>query len=360
MVEMLRRFGAKVEWCDGGIEVDTTDVHPQTIGRELTGKMRASVLFLGPLLARFGEATTDLPGGCRIGERPIDWHLSGFEQLGYETKVEDEGVVHVWGEGKNRVVHLPGVSVGATENVMMASCTQAGASVLNAAREPEIVALGNALSRFGFGVTAGDSEVQIAGGKPRGGEVEIPSDRIVAGTWAAAFLATGGEGRIVGYPHKDLRAFTALLLEGGARLEEDGDALLVLKSPRLKALKFGTGAFPAFPTDLQPIVSALLTKARGKSRIVENLFESRSNHLNELGRMGARSWVDNRTFTIEGVKQLQGALVSSTDLRCGAALVVAALGACGETLLQDRHISRGYHGFIASLESVGAQIEVCR
>lgn len=362
--EILRLLGAKVEWRRGGLDIDTGPARARPIGADLTGKMRASVLFLGPLLARFGRARASLPGGCKLGERPIDYHLQGFEALGATCRlVGDEVRLRLPPEaGKDhRAVTLAGVSVGATENVLMAACgVPGGATLKNAAREPEIQALAAALRSFGQRVSGEGSSTVVAGpGLPAGGRARVPPDRIVAGTLAAAILASGGEGRVAPWPHADLEAFTAFLRATGATVAEDGDGLFVARTRRLAAVSLSTGPYPAFPTDLQPPATALLCTARGESKVTETVFESRHLHLDRLRRMGAAIEREGRRFIISGVGRLAGASVTSTDLRCAAALVVAALGAKGESVIaDDGHLERGYAGLDGILRAAGARMEI--
>ncbi|MCH7494059.1 UDP-N-acetylglucosamine 1-carboxyvinyltransferase, partial [bacterium] len=363
-MDILRRLGAKVEWRAGGLDIDTSDAKPHPIGPDLTGRMRASVLFLGPLLARFGVARAHLPGGCKLGERPIDYHLQGFEALGATCGIVGDEVrlrLPSGSKGSRRTVTLAGVSVGATENVLMAACgVAAGATMKNVAREPEIQALAAALRAFGMKVSGeGGSILEAGPGRARGAKVRVPPDRIVAGTLAAAILASGGEGRVAPYPHADLEAFTAFLRGAGAIAEEDGEGLIVARPRRLAAVSLSTGPFPAFPTDLQPPASALLCTARGLSRVTETVFERRHLHLDRLRRMGACIEREGRRFIISGVGRLVGARVSSTDLRCAAALVVAALGAKGESVIaDDGHLERGYVGLEGILRGMGARMEI--
>jgi len=332
---------------------------------ELVKTMRASVLALGPLLARFGEARVSLPGGCAIGQRPIDLHLMGFEKLGATVSIEGGDVVARAQRLRGRDISFDKVTVTGTENLMMAASLAEGVTVLNnAAREPEVVDLAELLNKMGARVEgAGRSTIRIEGvNKLLGAEHTIIPDRIETGTFAVAAAITGGRLDIVNCNPQHITATLDKLEETGARIERpNAFSLRVSAGDPVKASDVTTLAHPGFPTDMQAQYMALMTLARGTSVITETIFENRFMHAAELLRMGARIRLNGRQAVVEGNSGLKGARVQASDLRASASLVLAGLAAAGETIV-DRvyHIDRGYEEIEEKLRSVGADIERVR
>ena len=351
-VETLRHLGAKVNWDpDAGVmEVDSSTIDRTDVPLELCRRMRASSYYIGALLARFGRAQVPLPGGCDIGRRPIDQHIKGMRALG--AKVETtRGLV---------VAQTDGLI-----NVMLAASRASGTTTIyNAAKEPHIVDLANFLNSMGCRVKgAGTDVIRIRGVQrlqSRRPYAVIP-DQIETGTLMIAAAATHGDVTICGCIPTHMEALTAKLLEMGARVEERDDAIRVRSIGDHRAVTFKTQVYPGFPTDLQQPMSALLCTATGTSTVVENIFESRFRHLSEMERMGARVRIYEQTAVIEGVPQLHGAAVEATDLRAGAALVIAGLMAQGTTEIYNTHfIDRGYEHLEEKLNSLGAKISRTR
>ena len=335
---------------------------------ELVKTMRASVLALGPLLARFGKAKVSLPGGCAIGSRPIDLHLAGFEQFGAEVKLEAGNVVaRAPSDGRLRAaeVDFAKVTVTGTENLMMAATLARGTTVLhNAAREPEVVDLADLLNKMGARVNGAGSETVYIEGVDALGSAEhtIIPDRIETGTFIVTAALTKGELEIKDCQPDHLGAVIAKLREVGVEINEANPTTLEVSCPRgLKASGVVTEPYPAFPTDMQAQYMVLMTQATGRSEIVETVFENRFMHASELQRMGAHMHIDGRSATVDGPTPLTGARVIASDLRASASLVLAGLIAQGETII-DRvyHIDRGYEKIEAKLRAVGANIQRVR
>jgi UDP-N-acetylglucosamine 1-carboxyvinyltransferase len=333
---------------------------------ELVKTMRASVLALGPLLARFGKAKVSLPGGCAIGTRPIDLHLSGFEKLGAQVRLEAGNVVaRAPSDGRLRAADITfnKVTVTGTENLMMAATLARGTTTLrNAAREPEIVDLADLLNKMGARVNgAGTDTIQIEGVSSLGGaEHTIIPDRIETGTFIVAAAITNGQLEIKDCRPDHLQAVIAQLRKVGVVVQEVNPTTLEVSCCKegLSASDVSTAPHPSFPTDMQAQYMVLMTQARGRSEIVETVFENRFMHASELQRMGAQIQIDGRAAVVEGVTPLTGARVIASDLRASASLVLAGLIACDETMI-DRvyHIDRGYEKIEAKLRAVGANIE---
>lgn len=332
---------------------------------ELVKTMRASVLALGPLLARFGQAKVSLPGGCAIGTRPIDLHLRAFEQLGATVSLESGDVVARAPKGRlvGNTIDFEKVTVTGTENVMMAAVLAAGRSTIrNAAQEPEIEDLAELLNKMGARVKgAGTPTIEIEGVEGLGSaEHTIIPDRIETGTFIVAAAITGGELEIKSCDPTHLTAVIEKLRETGVEIEELNQSTLFVKcsSGGLKAKDVTTEPHPLFPTDMQAQYMALMTQADGMSQVTETIFENRFMHVSELIRMGADIGVSGNTATVKGRTQLMGAKIIASDLRASASLVLAALCAEGETLI-DRvyHIDRGYETIVRKFRSLGADIE---
>ncbi|MGJ8605024.1 MAG: UDP-N-acetylglucosamine 1-carboxyvinyltransferase [Marivita sp.] len=366
MTTLLQSLGAEVQSLQDG-QVLTMSSHDLTSTRadyDIVRKMRASILVLGPLLARFGHAEVSLPGGCAIGARPVDLHLKAFEAMGAELNLRD-GYVHAKapaGGLKGGIVDFPFVSVGATENALMAATLAKGTTVLkNAAREPEIVDLARCLQKMGAQIEGeGTSEITIQGVDRLGGATHrVVTDRIELGTYMLAPAICGGEVECLGGKIELLAAFCEKLDAAGISVEETPTGLKVArKNGRVSAVDVTTEPFPGFPTDLQAQMMALLCTAGGTSVLEEKIFENRFMHAPELIRMGAKIDVHGGTATVTGVDRLRGAPVMATDLRASVSLILAGLAAEGETIVSRvYHLDRGYEHVVRKLSSVGAKIE---
>ena len=363
-VETLQHLGARVVWDpkEGTMEVDASTISRTDVPLELCRRMRASSYYIGALLARFGEASVPLPGGCNIGRRPIDQHIKGMRMLGAEVEIEGGTVV---ARARNGLVggdvFMDMVTVGGTINVMLAAaCAQGTTTIYNAAKEPHIVDTANFLNSMGCKVKgAGTDVIRVRGVQSlsaRRPYAVIP-DQIETGTLMIAAAATHGDVTISGCIPTHMEALTAKLLEMGARVDERDDSIRVRSRGAHRGVTFKTQVYPGFPTDLQQPMSALLCTATGTSTVVENIFESRFRHLMEMERMGARVRLFEQTAVIEGVPQLHGAAVEASDLRAGAALVIAGLMAQGTTEISNTHyIDRGYEHLETKLSSLGAKI----
>ena len=365
MVEILRSLNAKVEYItDTSLRIDSSNVDKFETPFELMDKMRASFIVMGPLLAKFGHAVTKAPGGCNIGKRPIDLHLKGFEALGAKTTMNHEEISSKTKNGlTGNVIYLDFPSVGATENIMMAATMAEGETVIeNAAKEPEIVDLASFLSKMGANIIgAGTSNIIIKGvEKLKGTRHTIVPDRIEAATYMLAAAITGGDILIKNVLGSHIRPVIAKLIEIGAKVEEieDDDMIRVKDCKKLKSTSIKTLPYPGFPTDVQSQFMALMTVCNGESSVVETVFENRFMHVDELKKMGAAIITEGNRAVIVGVDKLHGAEVKATDLRAGAALILAGLVADGETKISDiYHIDRGYSDLIEKFTKLGALIE---
>ena len=357
---LLSSMGARVERQGGTMQVDAAQVEKPEAPYELVKTMRASVLVLGPLLARFGRARVSMPGGCAIGARPIDQHLKGLQLLGAKIELA-HGYVEATAKrlrGATILFDLP--TVTGTENLMMAAALAEGRSILeNCAREPEVVALADALNAMGARMQgAGSSVVSIDGVTSlRPMDIHVIPDRIEAGTLLAAALITGGDVLVRGARSEDLDALLAKMREAGAKISSQDGALRIVAPERPDAVDFITAPFPGFPTDLQAQLMACLAVAKGASRVVETVFENRFMHVQELSRMGADVAIDGHTAVVRGVARLSGAPVMATDLRASASLVLAGLRADGKTTVHRvYHLDRGYESLERKLSGLGAVI----
>ena len=359
MLELLRGFGAQIKSQDGAACI-TPGYNDFETSYELVQRMRASVLVLGPLLSRYGKARISLPGGCAIGTRPIDLHIRGMQMLGADISLNAGFVEAHCDKLIGCPIYLDFPSVGATENIMMAACLAKGETrIENAAKEPEIVDLARFINEMGGRVSgAGESTIVIEGVKSLHGTQYSPiPDRIEAGSVLIAVAACGGNVFMRDVQPSHMRALIAKLRECGVRIDEYPTGLRTRSSGRIRAVNIQTLAYPGFPTDLQAPMMALLACARGTSIVVESIFENRYMHVDELRRMGARIYLDERTAVIEG-SALHGAQVTATDLRAGAALVVAALCAKdGASQIGGiEHIERGYDDLPNKLRAIGGNI----
>lgn len=361
-IRILQALGCRAAWQGDNLAVDTSRMSGCAIPDALMREMRSSAIFLGAILARCGQAELSYPGGCELGPRPIDLHISGLRALGAEID-DTGGTLHCKAQkltGREIVLGFP--SVGATENLMLAACGAEGVTVLsNAAREPEIEDLQNFLNTCGGEVTGGGtSTVVIRGGRPlHGGTYTVIPDRIAAATYLCAAVSAGGDIFLRGAREAHLSTVTAALREAGCAITADSSGIACRCGGRLNAPRpIRTASYPGFPTDAQAIVMAALLRCRGAAVFEENLFSSRYRHVDELARMGADIRTSGRVAVVLGVERLHGAAVRSTDLRGGAALCVAALTAEGETVVSDiAHIDRGYQSLEQDLTALGAEIK---
>ena len=364
MAKLLSRIGARVEFEDGTAILQAESIDTPEAPYDLVKTMRASVLVLGPLLARAGRAKASLPGGCAIGVRPINFHIAAFEKLGARVSLEHGDVEASASRLRGADFFFDQVSVTGTENAMLAAVLAEGTTRLeNAAREPEVVDLARLLTKMGAKIRgAGESEMTIEGvERLHGAEHAILPDRIEAGTYAVAAAATHGDVRIENADPATLLAPLAKLREMGIRISEEPGGFRVTGNGAFDACDLTTAPYPGFPTDLQAQFLALSTQATGTSTVTENIFENRFQHVPELARMGARISVEGRRSRVEGPSRLLGASVMATDLRASASLVIAGLAAEGTTVV-DRiyHLDRGYDRMEEKLNALGARIERIR
>lgn len=360
MIELLQHLGCKVYWENNAVEIDSSSIKLGDVSEVLMRKMRASNLVLGPLLGRFGEATLASPGGCAIGSRPMDQHLKGLKLMGVQIKEKGGYIYANVSKLHGAEIHFDMPSVGATENLMMAAVLAEGTTLLrNAAREPEIVDLQNFLNSMGAKVRgAGLDVIRIDGVKELGGaQHTVIPDRIEAGTHMVAAAITQGDVEISNIIPEHLEPVTAKLREAGAQIEMGEDRVRVRATGRPKAVDIRTLPYPGFPTDMQPQLMALMALAEGTSVISESIFENRFKHVDELRRMGAYVKLESSLAVIQGVETLDGAFVEATDLRAGAALVLAGLAAEDATIIENIvHIDRGYDSLEDKYRNLGARI----
>ena len=361
ITEVLQYLGLNTRREPGRLFIDSTGIKSCEASYELVRKMRASFLVMGPLLSRFQEARISQPGGCAIGTRPIDLHLKGFEALGAEI-IQGHGFIEARAPKglQGAKVYLDFPSVGATENIMMAASLANGRTIIeNAAQEPEIVDLANYLNAMGANVRgAGTNAIRIEGVKNLTGTTyAVIPDRIEAGTYMVAAAITGGDVLLKNVLYEHLKPLVAKLKEAGVAIEQDVDQMRVTASGGLRAVDIKTLPYPGFPTDMQAQFMALMSVADGSSVVSETVFENRFMHVDELKRMGANIRVDGRIAMLDGVKKLTGCPVTATDLRAGAALVLAGLAAEGQTEIGSvYHIDRGYDRIVDKLQGLGADI----
>ncbi|KXG77967.1 UDP-N-acetylglucosamine 1-carboxyvinyltransferase 1 [Fervidicola ferrireducens] len=361
MREVLLALGAGCEKENGALKINSSNINAVEAPYELVRKMRASFLVMGPLLARFGRAKISLPGGCAIGSRPIDLHLKGFAALGAEIEMGHGFVEAKCEKLKGNIIYLDFPSVGATENIMMAAAMAEGQTVIeNAAKEPEIVDLANFLNSMGAHIRgAGTDVIKIEGTKSlRGISYTVIPDRIEAGTYLIAGAITNGDVLVENVVTEHLKPLIAKLVESGAELEESEEGVRVVGKGRPSPVDVKTMPYPGFPTDMQAQMMAYLSLCTGISVITETVFENRFMHVEELKRMGAKIKIEGRSAIIEGVEKLTGAPVKATDLRAGAALILAGLAAEGKTIvLNAHHVDRGYENIVEKIKGLGGKIE---
>ncbi|WP_408097578.1 UDP-N-acetylglucosamine 1-carboxyvinyltransferase [Peredibacter sp. HCB2-198] len=365
ILKLLQSMGVKVTKSGDEIVLDASHLENQHADYSLVKTMRASVLVLGPLLARYGVASVSLPGGCAIGARPVDIHLMGMEKLGAEIQIENGYIKAKCDKLKGATVTLPFPSVGATENIMMAAVLAEGETIIeNAAMEPEIDDLADFLIAQGVKIEgAGTSRITIHGMdikklKAPAKPYRVIGDRIEAATFIIAGIMSGGDVRVEGFNPKHLTNVLDTLTKMGANLELGNDFVHVKKSSRLKGAIIDTAPYPGFPTDVQAQMMALMSVVDGNSVVTETIFENRFMHVPEMARMGTKVTIKGNSATIEGVESLSAAPVMCTDLRASAALILCALVAQGQSEIQRvYHLDRGYEKIDEKLTQLGAKIE---
>ena len=361
--EILESLGAKITWIDKHtITVDSRNIVTTKAPLELTRKFRASYYVIGAMLSRMGEIEVGMPGGCKLGARPIDQHIKGFEALGAEVVVE-KGLIHAKAKQlTGNSVYMDIVSVGATINVMLSAVLAEGTTTIdNAAKEPHIVDVANFLNTMGADIRgAGTDMIKINGVKKLKGDAtySVVPDQIEAGTFMLAAVASKGDLLLKNCITKHLESITAKILEVGGQVEDYGDSIRVFCDKRPKKANIKTLPYPGFPTDLQPQMGVVLSLAEGTSTINESIWESRFQYTDELNKMGAKITAQGKSAFFEGVEKLYGAPVYSTDLRAGAALIIAGIAAEGITEIYNlEHIDRGYENIEERFRSIGANIK---
>ncbi|MDY4469121.1 MAG: UDP-N-acetylglucosamine 1-carboxyvinyltransferase [Eubacteriales bacterium] len=363
--EILTSMGAAISRTpDGSMRIDPSGINTFSVTGKMVSSMRASYYLLGALLGRYKKAEIALPGGCAIGQRPIDQHIKGMRALGADIVIQGGSVKARADKLKGAEIYLDVVSVGATINIMLAAVTAEGQTIIaNAAKEPHVVDVANFLNMMGANVKgAGTDVIRIQGGRRlHGCTYAVIPDQIEAGTFMIAAAATRGDVIINNVIPTHLEAISAKLMESGVTVSEGDDGrdffIRVSADKRPRAVNIKTLPYPGFPTDLQQPMMALLATAEGNSFIMENIFENRFNHVPELAKMGASISISSRTATVEGVERLYGAPLCASDLRAGAALVIAALAAEGESTISQIHfIDRGYEFLEQKLRALGADI----
>ena len=364
--EILTSMGAAISRTpDGSMRIDPSGINTFSVTGEMVSSMRASYYLLGALLGRYKKAEIALPGGCAIGQRPIDQHIKGMRALGADIVIQGGSVKARADRLRGAEIYLDVVSVGATINIMLAAVAAEGQTIIaNAAKEPHVVDVANFLNMMGANVKgAGTDVIRIQGGRRlHGCTYAVIPDQIEAGTFMIAAAATRGDVIINNVIPTHLEAISAKLMESGVTVSEGDDGrdffIRVSADKRPRAVNIKTLPYPGFPTDLQQPMMALLATAEGNSFIMENIFENRFNHVPELAKMGARISISSRTATVEGVERLYGAPLCASDLRAGAALVIAALAAEGESTISHIHfIDRGYEFLEQKLRALGADIK---
>ena len=361
MLEAIQEIGASVHRIDRHtVKINAGNIREVSVDDEYIRRIRASYYFIGALLGKYKSAQVPLPGGCNIGSRPIDQHIKGFRALGADVQIEGGAVIAHAIDLVASHIYLDVVSVGATINIMMAAAMAEGQTILeNAAKEPHIVDLANFLNSMGANIRgAGTDTIKIQGvDRLRGGSYAIIPDQIEAGTYMAAVAATGGQILVKNIIPKHMDCITAKLVEMGVEVEEREDTLLVRRSGPLQKANVKTMPYPGFPTDMQPQITTVLCLAEGTSLVTESVWNNRYRYVDELKRMGASIQVDDKTAVVEGVDHLTGAPIQACDLRAGAALVIAALAAKGESEISCvQYIERGYEDIVTKLQGLGASI----
>ncbi len=362
LIKLLKNYGVKIENNKDKLKINPKKIKNLSADYDVVRKMRASILILGPLLSRFGEARISLPGGCAIGTRPIDIHLKGLSKLGANFDIQNGFVVGgVESQLIGNKIKLPFPSVGATENILMASVLAKGETkIVNAAREPEIVDLSNCLIKMGAKIEGQGTKTILVQGVTNLKKVEhqVISDRIVAGTYIIAALMLNSSLEIKNFNTVYLKSLINILKKMGAKLKVNKNSIKVFKGSKLKSTSLSTSPYPGFPTDLQAQLMSLMCLSDGKSKIKETIFENRFMHVPELNRLGANITVEKDTATIIGNQTFKGAQVMASDLRASISLVLAAMNANGQTTLNRvYHLDRGYENIEKTLGSLGAKIK---
>jgi UDP-N-acetylglucosamine 1-carboxyvinyltransferase len=365
MLRLIAQMGVSVvKDGEGRLTLDSRALDKPLAPYELVKTMRASILVLGPLLARCGEAKVSLPGGCAIGARPVDQHIKGLQAMGAQIRVENGYVLARASRLKGARIVTDMVTVTGTENLMMAAALAEGETIIeNAAREPEVVDLANCLTAMGARIQGAGTDTIVIEGVERlhGASHAIMADRIETGTYLCAVAATGGQARLTNTAPATLDAVLQKLREAGCEVRSEGDAIELTAPARLKAVSLRTSPYPAFPTDMQAQFMAINCVAEGSATIRETIFENRFMHAVELIRLGADIRIDGNTAQVTGVERLTGATVMATDLRASASLVIAGLVAQGETLIERiYHLDRGYEHIEDKLARLGAKVQRVR
>ncbi len=362
LIEIVELLNGKTEYKDEVLKIDTRKIENKVVPEEMSKKLRASYYFMGALLSKYKYAEIYFPGGCNIGSRPIDFHINGFKKLGAEVTIEGNKYIFKAEKLKGARIYLDFASVGATINIMLAAVKAEGTTYIsNAAKEPEIVNIATLLNNMGAKITgAGTSEIKIHGVKKlHKGVVDVIPDRIEAGTYVIMGALLGKDLKISGIIEEHLEALISKLKEMGVKMEIDNNSIVINKPKEFKPINVKTLVYPGFPTDLGQPMSVLLTQANGMSIFEETIYENRMGHVKYLQKMGANIIVNDRTAIITGPAKLKGTEVTATDLRAGAAMVIAGLIAKGTTKVEEiDHILRGYENIIEKLTNVGAKISI--
>ena len=366
-LKLLKHLGVDIKSEGKAICMSARQIDKTEAPYDLVKTMRASVLVLGPLLARFGNANVSLPGGCSIGARPVDLHIQALEKMGAKIKIENGYIIATTKHlPENKLIgskiFMDQVSVTGTENIMMAATLAQGKTIIeNAAREPEVEDLGNLLIKMGAIIEGlGSNSIEITGvDRLKGANYEVMFDRIEAGTYMAALVAVGGEITINKVKYKKMEAIIDKIRQAGAIVITGEDEIMVsMNNNRIKPVQIRTGVYPSFPTDMQAQFMAVNALADGASEVTETIFENRFMHVQELVRMGANIDVQGNTSFVKGVENLDGTNVMATDLRASASLIIAALAARGETIIERiYHLDRGYERIEEKLNALGAKVE---
>lgn len=362
LINIIELLNGQVEYKDEIMKIDTRNIENKVVPEELAKKLRASYYFMGALLSKFHYAEIYFPGGCNIGSRPIDFHINGFKKLGAEVTIEGNKYIFKAEKLKGARIYLDFASVGATINIMLAAVKAEGTThISNAAKEPEIVNIADLLNSMGAKITgAGTSEIVIEGVNKLGrGEIDVIPDRIEAGTYTIIGALLGKNLRISGIIEEHIDSLLSKLKEMGVEMVIEDNSVLINKPKEYKPINVKTLVFPGFATDLGQPMSVLLTQANGTSIFEETIYENRMGHIPYLNKMGADMTANNRTVIIKGCTKLKGTEVVATDLRAGAAMVIAGLIAEGTTVVDEiDHILRGYENIVEKLTNVGAKIEI--
>ena len=357
---ILEFLGAEVLREKDCLVIDATEIENKPLDSALMGKLRSSVIFAGAIAARFGEGIIGMPGGCELGPRPVDMHLKAFEKLNISAKC-DGGYIKLSGRKRGGEIVLPFPSVGATENAMLAATLADGeTTIINGAREPEIICLQNFLNKAGAKISgAGGEVIHISGVKKLNPvEFRIDADRIAAATYMACAMATKGRLKLYGVCASHMNSPLSLFKQMGARLDVSEDIIEIEIKQRPNSIFASTQPYPGFPTDCLPVMTALASMAQGTSVFSENIFKNRFRHTDELAKLGANIHIFGKTCVIQGTEMLKGAMVDACDLRGGASMVIAGLGAAGQTVIENPcYLDRGYENLCGILSELGADIK---